>query len=64
LSGIKLFYAPADLVGKQVIIAANLAPRTMMGVESRGMVMLANDGQGKPQLVSPVLPVPDGTRLS
>ena len=43
VAGIKGFYAPQDLVGKKVVVVANLAPRTLRGVESRGMVLAANE---------------------
>ena len=44
VSGIKQWYAPADLVGKNVIIVANLAPAVLRGVESRGMLLAASSG--------------------
>ena len=44
LSGIAQYYAPQDLVGKKVILIANLKPRKMMGVESRGMLLSASFG--------------------
>jgi methionyl-tRNA synthetase len=46
-------YAPADLVGKQVVIVANLKPSTLMGVESRGMLLAATDEAGRLVLVTP-----------
>ena len=45
LSGIAKYYQAADLVGKQITIIANLEPRTMMGLESQGMVLAAGDGE-------------------
>jgi methionyl-tRNA synthetase len=44
VSGIKPWYAPADLVGKAVIVVANLRPATLRGVESRGMILAATSG--------------------
>lgn len=44
VSGIKQWYQPADLVGKSVIIVANLAPAVLRGVESRGMLLAATSG--------------------
>ena len=44
LSGIAKYYQPADLVGKNITIIANLEPRAMMGLESQGMVLAAGDG--------------------
>jgi len=42
-AGIKQFYNPEDLVGKKIVIVANLAPRTIRGEESRGMLLAASD---------------------
>jgi methionyl-tRNA synthetase len=44
VSGIKQWYAPADLVGKTVIIVANLQPAVIRGVESKGMLLAATSG--------------------
>jgi len=53
LSGIAKYYPqPEALIGKQLIVLANLAPRKMMGVESQGMILSALDGQGNLRLVS------------
>jgi methionyl-tRNA synthetase len=62
-SGIKKWYSPEDLIGKQVIVVANLKPRKMMGEESQGMITLAEHGDGKPTLISPVVPLPNGAKL-
>jgi methionyl-tRNA synthetase len=43
LSGIKDWYAPDDLIGKTVVLVANLKPRKMCGIESRGMILCASD---------------------
>lgn len=42
-AGIRGYYEPGDLVGKSIIIVANLAPRTIRGQESRGMILAASD---------------------
>ena len=53
LSGIAKYYPqPEALIGKQLIVLANLAPRKMMGVESQGMILSALDGQGNLRLLS------------
>ena len=44
VAGIKTWYAPAQLVGKNVIVAANLQPALLRGVESQGMVLAATSG--------------------
>lgn len=60
LAGIKGHYVAGDLVGKSVVVVANLAPRTMMGLESQGMILAANHGE-VPTLVMPINEVPAGT---
>lgn len=53
LSGIAQWYAPEDLVGRRIIIVANLAPRKMRGLESHGMLLAASHGEdGKPILAT------------
>ena len=42
-AGVKAYYSPDELVGRQIIIAANLAPRTIRGEESRGMMLAASN---------------------
>ncbi len=53
LSGIAQHFSPEEIVGKQVTLIANLAPRKMMGIESQGMVLMAEDGDGKLKLLQP-----------
>jgi methionyl-tRNA synthetase len=53
LSGIAQWYAPEDLIGRRIIIVANLAPRKMRGLESHGMLLAASHGEdGKPILAT------------
>ena len=47
LSGIALHFTPEEVVGKQVIVVANLAPRKMRGIDSNGMILMAEDLDGK-----------------
>ncbi len=54
VSGIALHFKPEDIVGKQVTVVTNLAPRKMRGIESNGMILMAEDGGGKLVFVSPV----------
>jgi methionyl-tRNA synthetase len=61
LSGIKKWYKPADLIGKQFVFVYNLAPRKMMGEFSEGMI-LAAEGK-KPQPLKPKSKVPAGARI-
>jgi methionyl-tRNA synthetase len=53
LSGIAQWYAPEDLIGRRIVIVANLAPRKMRGLESHGMLLAASHGEdGKPILAT------------
>lgn len=61
LAGIKQWYKVKDLVGKQVVVVANLEPRMMMGLESQGMILCA--GSDRPVLLKPSQKVPPGTRI-
>jgi methionyl-tRNA synthetase len=62
VAGIALAYPPAELVGRQVVVVANLQPAKLMGVESQGMVLAASL-DGKPVLLRPDSAVPNGTRV-
>ncbi len=53
VSGIALHYTPEQITGKQVVVVANLAPRTMKGIESKGMILMAEDAQGKLHFINP-----------
>ncbi len=52
VGGIGKAYAPEDLVGRRVVVVANLAPRKLMGIESHGMLLAASDNAGLPYLVA------------
>jgi methionyl-tRNA synthetase len=62
VAGIAEWYAPESLVGQKIIVVANLQPRRMRGLESRGM-LLAADANGRPLLASVPKETPNGTRL-
>lgn len=62
VAGIAKVYEPETLIGRQVVVVANLQPATLMGVESQGMVLAASV-DGAPVLVHPEKPVPPGTRV-
>ncbi|MEO6612275.1 MAG: methionine--tRNA ligase [Chitinophagaceae bacterium] len=64
ISGIALHYKPEEMVGKQVIVVTNLAPRKMKGIESQGMILTAEDSDGKLQLLQPESPVSPGSNVS
>jgi methionyl-tRNA synthetase len=64
VSGIALHFAPEEVLGRQVVVVANLAPRKMRGVESHGMILMADDGQGGLRFISPDSEVPPGSSVS
>ncbi|HEY8936632.1 MAG TPA: methionine--tRNA ligase [Cyclobacteriaceae bacterium] len=64
LSGIAKHYSPEEMVGKQVTLIANLAPRKMMGIESQGMILMAEDHDGKLKLLQPTDIVVPGSTVS
>ncbi|HLU17079.1 MAG TPA: methionine--tRNA ligase [Edaphocola sp.] len=53
VSGIALHFTPEEIVGKQVVVVANLAPRKMRGIESAGMILMAENAEGKLVFVRP-----------
>jgi len=53
VSGIALHFKPEEIIGKQVVIVANLAPRKLKGIESNGMILSAEDANGKLYLINP-----------
>ncbi len=63
VAGIAEAYAPETLIGRKVVIVANLAPRKLRGLESNGMIVAASPEGGKPVLASFLEDVPLGTRL-
>ncbi len=62
LAGIKEWYKPEDLIGNQVVVVSNLEPRVMRGLESQGMMLAADSGDG-PVFLSVPKKVPAGTRI-
>lgn len=63
LSGVRKHFAPEELIGKQAVFVTNLKPRKMMGLESQGMLLTAENDQKKLGFISPTIAVPNGTRL-
>jgi methionyl-tRNA synthetase len=53
VSGIAAFYEPEKIVGQKVIILVNLAPRKIKGIESHGMILMAENSKGELSFVSP-----------
>jgi methionyl-tRNA synthetase len=64
LSGIAMHFQPEDIIGKQVVVVANLAPRKMRGIESNGMILMAEDKEGKLHFVQPENAIPAGSKVS
>jgi methionyl-tRNA synthetase len=64
MSGIAEHYSPEEMVGKQVTILVNLAPRKIMGVESKGMILMAAHKDGKLRLLQPSEKVEPGSTIS
>lgn len=63
LGGIASQYEPEQLIGKEVIVVANLEPRMLRGLESQGMILCADDAEGHPVILSPERKVPPGSAV-
>ncbi len=63
VAGIRKHYAPEELVGKRIVIVANLQPATLRGIESQGMLLAASDEEGNLSLVTPEKPVAVGAKV-
>jgi methionyl-tRNA synthetase len=63
VSGIAEHFTPEELVGRQVMVLVNLAPRELKGIESRGMILMAEDATGKLVMVPPTEPVRNGSQV-
>ncbi len=64
VAGIGKKYTPEELVGRQIIVVANLAPRMLLGLESNGMLLAAHDAEGGPILLMPDKEAPPGSTVS
>jgi methionyl-tRNA synthetase len=63
VSGIAEHYDPADIVGKKVSILVNLAPKTLKGIDSNGMILMAENSEGKLCFVSPTEEFNSGSEI-
>ena len=63
VSGIAEYYSPEDMLGKQICILANLAPRVIRGIESKGMILMAKQGDGKMRFITPQEVVTNGAQI-
>lgn len=64
VSGIALYFKPEEIVGKQVTVVTNLAPRKMRGIESNGMILMAEDKSGKLHFINPESKIDEGSGVS
>lgn len=64
VSGIALHFKAEEIIGKQVVVVANLAPRKMRGIESNGMILMAEDAGGKLYFVAPEEKIAPGSGVS
>jgi methionine--tRNA ligase beta chain len=62
VAGIAKYYKLEDLIGKEIVVVANLEPKKLMGIESQGMLLAANV-DGKPVILIPEKEVPPGTKV-
>ena len=63
VSGIAEYYTPEQMLGKQICILANLAPRTIRGIESKGMILMARQGDGKMRFITPAEALANGAQI-
>ena len=63
VSGIAEFYSPEDMLGKQICILANLKPRVIRGIESKGMILMARQGDGKMRFITPQEALVNGAEI-
>ena len=63
VSGIAEYYTPEQMVGRQICILANLAPRKIRGIESKGMILMARQGDGKMRFITPQEPLSNGAEI-
>ena len=64
VSGIAEYYTPEEMVGKQICILANLQPRVIRGIESKGMILMAKQGDGKMRFITPQEVVSNGSQIN
>ncbi len=63
VSGIAEFYTPEQMLGKQICILANLAPRVIRGIESKGMILMARQNDGKMRFLTPQEVLSNGAQI-
>jgi methionyl-tRNA synthetase len=63
VSGIAKYYTPEDMVGRNVVLVANLKPAKLRGIMSEGMILCASDDEGNLVLISPVKDIKSGSEV-
>ena len=63
VSGIAEYYTPEDMVGRQICILANLKPRVIKGIESKGMILMARQNDGTMRFITPQETVVNGAEI-
>jgi len=63
IAGIGKVYEPEDLIGLEIAVVTNLEPKTLMGIESNGMLLAASADDGEPVLLIPQKEVPPGAEI-
>ena len=63
VSGIAEYYSPDEIIGKQVSVLANLSPKKLRGIESQGMILMAEDADGSLRFVAPTENVENGSEV-
>jgi methionyl-tRNA synthetase len=63
VAGIAEAYEPEAIIGRSIVIVANLQPAKLMGIESNGMILAGSPEGGKPELIAFVNPPPIGSRV-
>ncbi len=64
IAGVGRAYEPESLIGKRIVIVANLEPRRILGLESRGMILAAHSETGDPVIVTVAETAPPGSKIS
>ncbi|MNW22593.1 Methionine--tRNA ligase [compost metagenome] len=63
VSGIAEFFSPEDIIGKQVSILVNLEPRDIKGITSQGMILMAENADGRLDFVNPTTAIKPGSTI-
>jgi methionyl-tRNA synthetase len=64
VSGIAEHYKPEDIIGKQIIVVANLEPRAIKGIDSKGMILMIHDEEKGLIMIQPEKEAADGSQIS